>query len=100
MGLAAGLVVTESLVSGTRVELSERDAAVLWTLYREGEAALTMCSDKILEAVNAELSKAGRPDMSRQELTDVLKRLVELRSIEKQDTGGWRLRERVTVEFR
>lgn len=93
------LVVWDSLYAGATAELSEAEASVVWTLWCLCDEGHTVADDGLLEAVNAERQKHGRPALTHRELQDALRKLERIGSIERSSENGsrWWLREWVRV---
>jgi hypothetical protein len=96
------LVVWDGLYSAASVDLSERDASVMWTLWISCDDNRTVSSQGLLQLVNAERDRCGRVLLSDMELQDALERLKKMRSIERwsKDPSRWWLREWVSVQWR
>lgn len=94
------LVIWDSLYAGARIELSESDASVLWTLWLLCDDKHTMAEIGLLAKVNAERGKYGRVALTQQDLDDSLQRLTRIQSIERaDDESRWWLREWVRVNY-
>jgi hypothetical protein len=95
----AGLVVWNKIWSMVTVEISERHAVVIWTmwLYRDSENCIE--DQLILDLVNKELLKYNRPEMNRQELNMILEDLKKMECIEETEENKWWLREWVKVVY-
>jgi hypothetical protein len=83
------------------IKLTERDAAVIWAIWKHKDANKSVHVNDIFGKVNEELKMHGRPSMSEQEVKDSLKRLQTIKSIEhpQRDSNRWRIRERVIMEI-
>ncbi len=92
-----GLVVLNRVHSLLKVEISERHAAVVWTMWSHAGAQRVFEPDELLTLVNQEVVTFDRPIFSEQELETVLTELEKMRCIEKADAGAWRLREKVVI---
>jgi hypothetical protein len=100
--ILGGLVVWESLYSATEIELGDVEAAVLWALWLNRDAADTVPHARVLELVNAELRKLDRPELTAGQVSAAIARLKQLDCIEpaKEAPDRWRLREWVQIEYR
>ena len=95
------LVLWDTLYAGARIELSEREAAVLWTLWLLRDGAYTAPQAGLLEAVNVERERYGRSRLTQQEFDDALRKLERISSIEQSsnDPSRWWLREWVRITY-
>jgi len=93
----AGLVVCNRIWSLLRVPITERHAAVIWTMWLKRDKENSITDDAVLDTVNIELSKFNRLKMNQDELTIILKDLEGMKCIEKTEGYKWRLRELVRV---
>jgi hypothetical protein len=96
--LAAALVVdVQSMVN---VPLSEREAAILWTMW-EHHDQFSVDGIGLRELVNAELRRHGRQGISSQELDQSLRILERIGCIEAKrgDHSIWHLTESITVRL-
>jgi hypothetical protein len=95
------LVIWDDLYAGTRIELSESDASVMWTLWLNRDEDHTVAERGLLQKVNEERHKYGATELTQRELDDSLQRLSTLRSIERaNDESRWWLREWVRVRYK
>jgi hypothetical protein len=98
----AALVLWSQLRSTTEVSVSEREAAVIWTMWAHRRTEdNTISDDQLFSLVNRELRESGRHEISREELDaslDILSRVGTV-STWKNDTTRWWLREWVSVSF-
>ena len=96
----AGLIVWNKVWSLLNIEIDERHAVVIWVMWRNRDKENCIKEREILDAVNDELKKYNRPEMSPKELEDILKDLEKMECIEKiQDENKWWLREWVKVAY-
>lgn len=79
----AAIIIWDSIYSGTNIEISEREAVVLWTLWKNRDPKNCVSSNGLLELVNSELTAYGRHAMSEQELIDCLDNLQRIKSVKK-----------------
>ncbi len=93
----AGLVVCNRIWSVLHIKITERHAAVIWTMWLKRDKGNSITDDAVLDTVNIELSKFNRIKMSQDELTIILKDLEGMKCIEKTEGNKWRLRELVRV---
>jgi hypothetical protein len=91
----AGLVVCNRIWSVLRIPITERHAAVIWTMWIKRDKENSIKDDAVLDSVNIELSKFNRLKMNHDELTIILKDLEGMKCIEKKTGNKWWLRERV-----
>ncbi|MBC7129302.1 MAG: hypothetical protein H5T45_06200 [Thermoplasmatales archaeon] len=94
----AGLVVWNKICSMLTIEITERHAVVIWTMWLNKDSENCIKGDVILNLVNKELSKYNRPKMNRRELHRILKDLKEMKCIEEEGNKWW-LREWVKVFY-
>lgn len=97
----AGIILWDSLWSGIHRDISERDAAILWTMWQHHDAAETVPKAGLVDKVNQQLANAGRNAISQEELDDSLRTLVEIRCIaeSRKDSSRWWLREWINVRY-
>jgi hypothetical protein len=98
----AALLVWDRVWSAMGVEITERDAAVLWTLWKHRDANNHVSEDGLLSAVNVELVTNGRSGISQVELDETLQLLTKISCIERaiSITGKWWLKEWVTITYK
>jgi hypothetical protein len=96
----AGLVVWNKIWSMLTIEISERHAVVIWTMWLNKDSENCIEHRLILNLVNQELLKYNRPQMNQQELDEVLKDLEKMECIEKTEGNKWWLREWVKVVYK
>jgi len=95
----AGLVVWNKIWSVLTVEITERHAVVIWTMWLNKDPENCVKGQAILNLVNKELSKYNRPKMNRRELNMVLEDLKKMECIEETEGNKWWLREWVKVDY-
>jgi hypothetical protein len=95
----AGLVVWNKIWSVLTVEITERHAVVIWTMWLNKDPENCVKGQAILNLVNKELSKYNRPKMNRRELNMVLEDLKKMGCIEETEGNKWWLREWVKVDY-
>lgn len=97
----AAIMVWESVWSGLKIDISEREAAVLWTLWTNSDGSKHVPADGLLDSVNSELAAYGRSAISQQELEDSLEALRRINCIDRSgsDRPTWWLREWVEVGY-
>jgi hypothetical protein len=93
----AGLVVCNRIWSVLHIKITERHAAVIWTMWLKRDKENSIKNDAVLDSVNIELSKFNRLKMNHEELNILLKDLEGMKCIEKTGENKWRLRELVRV---
>lgn len=100
--LFAAIVVWDSVWSGLTVELSEREAVTLWTLWKNRDESNCVPEAELLDKVNDELSSSGRSPISQTELNSSLEVLRKMSCISrsKSDNSKWWLREWVRVSYK
>jgi hypothetical protein len=99
--LLAALVIWNSLKRAAKVNISETEAAVLYTMWVHKNAENQVSEDGLLEKCNALLQKYQRPVLSKHMLTNSLKALERIRTIarSKRNPEMWWLREWVRVSY-
>jgi hypothetical protein len=95
----AGLVVWGKVRSLVDVDLDERHAAVMWTLWKNKEEGNFIDSSKMLGLVNVELGRYDRPVMNDEELGEILSDLEKLGCIKRIDDGRVLLEEEVKATY-
>jgi len=96
----AGLVVLNTILSLSTIEITERHAAVIWTIWSNRDPKNCVEGKAILKLVNKELQKYNRPKMNQKELDMVLKDLKKMKCIKEIEENKWCLREKVKVSYR
>jgi hypothetical protein len=98
----AAIMVWDGVWSAIGVDITERDAAVLWTMWKHRDANNYVSEDGLLSVVNAELTANGRRSISQIELDESLELLSKISCIERaiSVTGKWWLKEWVKVNYR
>lgn len=97
----AAIVIWNSVWSNLKVELTEREAAILWTMWVNRDDDRCVADVDLLDKVNSGLRAYGRSSISRQELDDALETLKKMGCIEwsESDPPKWWLRESMQVSY-
>lgn len=95
----AGLVVWNKVWSLLTIEIDERHAAVIWTLWKNRDKENRIEHDKILNLLNEELIKYNRLPMDEKELNNILSDLEKMECIERDEKNKWWLREWVKTVY-
>lgn len=98
----AALIIWDRVWSRLKVQLSEREAAIIWTMWTNKDDNRLVSDVDLLDKVNSELAKHGRGSISRQELDDALETLKNMACIQRSESepSKWWLREGVKVSYR
>jgi uncharacterized protein YlbG (UPF0298 family) len=96
----AGLVVLDTILSLSTIEITERHAAVIWTIWSNRDLKNCVEGKAILKLVNKELKKYNLPKMNQKELDTILEELKKLKCIKEIEENKWCLREKVKVSYR
>ncbi len=98
----AVIVVLGKIRSNIRAELSEREAAIIWTMWLNRDENNCVSHAGLLDMVNSELTKYRRSVISPEELEDSLQILNRMKCIKPSKSAPlkWRLCERVKVNFK
>jgi hypothetical protein len=96
--LLAGLIIWNKVYSLLNIEIEERHAGVIWTMWKNKDKDNCIGNDVILDLVNKELQKYDRPTMNQEELDGILTDLNRMRCIKKEDNKWW-LHEWVDIEY-
>ena len=98
----AALVIWDTLWSNFKADLSEREAAIIWTMWVRRDRDDCISDSGLLDLVNTELEIYGRGAISKQELHDSLETLINMGCIKRSKSDGskWWLREWVRVSYR
>jgi hypothetical protein len=96
------LEIWDNLWSLLKVDLSEREAAVFWTMWLRADREDCVAGDQVLAYVNEELSRHGRDPITEQEVEDSLRALERMGCIERSrgNPTKWWLREWIRVTYR
>lgn len=102
MAFLAALVVWDSLWSGLKVAISEREAIVVWTMWLDADDGDTVPRSTLRRRVNEELEGSGKPSMASADFEQALATLLKMRCIERsqKDDTRWWLREWVSIDYR
>lgn len=97
----AALVVWRSLRRAAQVEISETEAAVLYTMWAHKDGNREVPDAGLLEKCNSLLKKYGRPELSKELLSKSLNSLENIASIQRSPKRAdmWWLREWVSVTY-
>jgi len=97
----ATLILWNDILSGLRVEVSEREASLLWALWINRDERHCVRKSAVQGLVNAERETYQRAPLSVMEVTDALAMLEGLRCIETSETNDdeWWIKESVKVAF-
>lgn len=100
--LLAAIVIWDRIWSELSIDLCERDAAVLWTLWINRDKKSYVSAPGLLDLVNSELRRHSQNPITAAELDASLATLQRMRCIEKSDAypSAWWLREWVGVSYR
>lgn len=93
----AALVVWNKFYSLTNIQITERTAAVIWTMWKNRDAKNCIENEKILDLINVELLNYNRPKMVQDELKTIIKDLEDMKCIKEIDKNMWQLIERVVI---
>jgi hypothetical protein len=101
-GILAALVLWDLLYSQLKVNLSEREAAVLLAMWKNCDLNNQIEQEAIFRTVNETLTRNGRHMLSEEELSDSLKTLEKMSCIQRVASieNRWWLRESVRVPYR
>lgn len=95
----AVIVTCNRFWSLQNIQIIERDAAVIWTMWKNRDPEDCIKAKIILDSVNKELLDCARPPMSQKELEVIIKNLEKIKIIEKVDENTLRLIEEVKVTY-
>jgi len=100
--MLAAIVLWNRVWSELTIELSEDDAAVLWTLWKNRDEKNCVSLPNLLEVVNQERRLYSRDPMTPLQLEAALSTLQKIRCVEKSaaEPSAWWLREWVRVKYR
>jgi hypothetical protein len=95
------LVVWDSLYSAGTIDLSEKEAAVMWTLWQLKDENNTVADAGLLRYVNITRRQFSRNELSQRELNSALTKLERIGTVERTSKGKsrWWLREWVRVAY-
>jgi hypothetical protein len=98
----AAIVLWDKVWSGVEKDISEQEAIVLWTMWKNRDSANRVSKEGLLEKVNSELQEVGRQPISEQELDDSVSILREIKCIDtaRHTDAKWYLSERIRVKYR
>jgi hypothetical protein len=97
--LLVGIVALDSYSSILKVDLSEQEAVVLWTMWQRRDQQNCLPQNDLWGFVNDTLTQKNRGSLSPSDLDRALNRLREVKCIERlpDRPGIWRVRERVRL---
>jgi len=98
----AALRIWNKFWSRLNIKISEHEAVVLLTMWKNCDHNNHIADDGVLDLVNSELGSNGRSSISRQELDDSLETLRRMKCIQRSASikNKWWLREWVNVPYR
>lgn len=98
----AAILLWCSLQKITSVDLTEESVIVLYILHRLKDRDKHVPNDvpAMLAAINAQLQKHGRSQLSESDVRHSLNVLMKIDAIEKNKSGGWFVRECIQVKYR
>jgi hypothetical protein len=93
--LLGGIVIWATLRKAATVELREREASVLWTMWEHKDANRCIADADLFDLVNTERERHGYLRLSRQEVERAIDKLLEIGCIELSinDDSKWWLQE-------
>lgn len=96
----AALVICNKLWSLQNIQITERDAIVIWTMWNNRDPK-NCCieTEKVLDLINLELSNGARPQMTKQEFEVAIRNLEKMRCIEESKENKWHLLEEVKITY-
>jgi hypothetical protein len=98
----AVLVLWDDLYSRAKVDIQEREASVIWTIWIHKNDSKCIAKDGLLELVNQERSNSGRSALTQDELDDALGILIKMRCIaeSRQDSSNLWVKEWVSINYK
>uniref|UniRef100_UPI004055A047 hypothetical protein n=1 Tax=Candidatus Electrothrix sp. TaxID=2170559 RepID=UPI004055A047 len=103
LGIFGLILLWNSLWSSVQVDLSEIDAAVIWTMWVHRDRKNNEISDKeLLEKVNDHLEKYDRASITQKDMEFSIKQLEKIKSIKRSKTNpkNWWLCEWIAPAYR
>lgn len=96
------LVLWDDLYSRVKVNIQEREASVIWTVWLHKDNFKSIAKEGLLELVNQERSTSDRAALTQGELDDALGTLLKMRCIaeSRQDPNKWWVRESVRINYK
>jgi hypothetical protein len=95
----AGLVVWNKIWSLLNIEIDERHAVVLWTMWQNKDDENKIERKEILKQTNKTLRKHNRREMNKAELKLILDDLERMQCIERSNHDKLRLREWIKTRY-
>ena len=101
MLIPGALVVWDSLYSSLEVEIGENEASVIWAMWLNVDAAVSIAKVDVTEITNEERNRYGLPPLSASEIEYALANLAALGCIVDSENEGDRhiLVEKVRVDY-
>ncbi len=98
----AAIVVWNSIWVNLKVDFTEREAAVLWTMWINRDDDCCVSHFDLLYMLNSELRKYERSLISSQELDSALETLEKIKCIKRSesDPSKWWLRESIKIKYK
>jgi hypothetical protein len=100
MIVLAAIVVWDSVWSCAEVPLSETEAAIVWTMWKNSDDRHTIPREGLLDLVNQHLNRYGRGSIGQEQFQESLRNLERIQCIESSNDSHWWLREWVSVNYR
>lgn len=95
----AALVICNKFWSLQNIPITERDAAVIWTMWEEKDSEDCVKAEMVLDLVNEKLSRYSRSQMTQQEFEGIIRNLRKIKCIEETKENKWHLLEEVKVTY-
>ena len=103
LGILGFILLWNSLWSAAQIDLSENDAAVIWTMWVHRDKKNNEISDDVLlNKVNDHLVKYGRASITQKDIELSIKHLEEIKSIKRSTNNpkNWWLCEWIAPAYR
>jgi hypothetical protein len=99
--LLGGIVLWAAIRDAATIQLTEREAAVLWAMWKNKDSKDRVDDEKLEALVNKERAENGYSALSKQEIDRAVDRLLQIGCIERAsgDEGKWWLREWIRQSY-
>jgi len=97
----AALLLWDRVKSSLNIDITEREAVLLWTMWKNRDLNNYVSEQDLLDLVNSELNSNGRPAISKQQMGDSLETLSNMSCVERTTSiaSKWWLCERVNATY-
>lgn len=94
------LSICNKILKAVKIEITEREASVVWAMWKYRDSDNFIRNEVVLDLVNKELSSYSRPQMTIEECEIIIKELEKMKCIKKEpEKNKWKLCEKVECTY-